>query len=80
MTWKLFFGNIMTGLLITLQKYSAYKYHWSGISLPTQLEITPCSLDQLDPTSNKTIASYNFKDIEGIIGMSRIRILHSVRV
>lgn len=70
----------MTGLLITLQKYSAYKYHWSGISLPTQLEITPCSLDQLDPTSNKTIASYNFKDIEGIIGMSHIRILHSVRV
>lgn len=36
--------------------------------MPTQLEITPCSLDQLDPTSNKTIASYYFKDIEGIIG------------
>lgn len=51
------------------QKYSAYKYHWSGISLPTQLEITPCSLDQLDPTSNKIIASYNFKDIEGIVGI-----------
>lgn len=50
------------------QKYSAYKYHWSGIGLPTQLEITPCSLDQLDPTSNKVIASYDYKDIVATIG------------
>lgn len=50
------------------QKYSAYKYHWSGIGLPTQLEITPCSLDQLDPTSNKVIASYDYKDVVATIG------------
>lgn len=37
-------------------------------SLSTQLEITPCSLDQLYPTANKTIASNRFKDIEDIIG------------
>lgn len=52
-----------------LQKYSAYKYHWSGIGLPTQLEVTPCSLDQLDATSNKVIASYDYKDIVATIGM-----------
>lgn len=54
------------------QKYAGYKYHWSGVSLPTELEVTPCSLDQLDPTSNKVLASYNYKDITGIIGNTRI--------
>ncbi|KAM7345045.1 receptor mediated endocytosis 8 isoform 2-T2 [Cochliomyia hominivorax] len=52
------------------QRFSAYKYHWSGISLPTMLEVTPCSLDQLDPTTNEILASYMYKDIEGIIGIS----------
>uniref|UniRef100_T1GPV5 DnaJ homologue subfamily C GRV2/DNAJC13 N-terminal domain-containing protein n=1 Tax=Megaselia scalaris TaxID=36166 RepID=T1GPV5_MEGSC len=46
---------------------SAYKYHWSGISLPTVLEVTACSLNQLDPTSNQLLTSYYFKDIEGLI-------------
>lgn len=53
---------------IVLQRFNAYKYHWSGISLPTVLEVTPCSLDQLDPTTNDVLASYMYKDIEGIIG------------
>ncbi|XP_030387822.1 dnaJ homolog subfamily C member 13 isoform X2 [Scaptodrosophila lebanonensis] len=52
------------------QRFVAYKYHWSGISLPTVLEVTPCSLDQLDPTTNDVLASYMYKDIEGIIGIS----------
>ena len=53
-----------------LQRFTAYKYHWSGISLPTMLEVTPCSLDQLDPTTNEILASYMYKDIEGIIGIT----------
>lgn len=52
-----------------LGKFQAYKHHWSGISLPIVLEITPCSLDQLDPATNVVLASYNFKDIDGIIGI-----------
>ncbi|TMW41861.1 hypothetical protein DOY81_013059 [Sarcophaga bullata] len=52
----------------TSNRFTAYKYHWSGISLPTMLEVTPCSLDQLDPTTNEILASYMYKDIEGIIG------------
>ncbi|TMW39958.1 hypothetical protein DOY81_014962, partial [Sarcophaga bullata] len=51
----------------TSNRFTAYKYHWSGISLPTMLEVTPCSLDQLDPTTNEILASYMYKDIEGII-------------
>lgn len=50
------------------QKYDAKKHHWSGISFPTVLEVTPCSLDQLDPTTNTILASYNYKEINGIIG------------
>lgn len=52
-----------------VQKYQAKKHHWSGISLPIVLEVTPCSLDQLDPTTNTVLASYNYKDIDGIIGI-----------
>lgn len=54
--------------LYALQRFPAYKYHWSGVSLPTMLEVTPCSLDQLDPTTNEVLTSYMYKDIEGIIG------------
>jgi len=55
-------------LYYLMQRFNAYKYHWSGISLPTVLEVTPCSLDQLDPTTNDVLTSYMYKDIEGIIG------------
>ncbi|XP_055379776.1 dnaJ homolog subfamily C member 13 isoform X2 [Condylostylus longicornis] len=52
-----------------IARFQAYKYHWSGISLPTVLEVTPCSLDQLDPTTNEVLASYMYKDMQGIIGI-----------
>lgn len=51
-----------------VQKYQAYKHHWSGTLLPTVLEVTPCSLDQLDPATETVLASYNYKDIAGLIG------------
>lgn len=50
--------------------YKAYKYHWSDTRLPTMLEVTPYSLDQLDPTSNQVIASYFYKDLNGVITLS----------
>ncbi|KAJ8925386.1 hypothetical protein NQ315_009217 [Exocentrus adspersus] len=51
-------------------RYQAYKHHWSDIRLPVILEVTPYSLDQLDPATNKVLASYNFKDFEGICTVS----------
>lgn len=63
---NLFYINFC--LHYALQRFPAYKYHWSGVSLPTVLEVTPCSLDQLDPTTNEVLTSYMYKDIEGIIG------------
>ncbi|XP_055621008.1 dnaJ homolog subfamily C member 13 isoform X2 [Toxorhynchites rutilus septentrionalis] len=50
-------------------KFDAFKYHWSGTTLPAVLEVTPCSLDQLDPTTNTILASYNYKDIDSIVGI-----------
>lgn len=47
-------------------KYNASKYHWSDTKLPVLLEVTPFSLDQLDPTTNAVLASYCYKDIEGM--------------
>ncbi|KAK7873572.1 hypothetical protein R5R35_009276 [Gryllus longicercus] len=47
-------------------KYNAFKYHWSDTKLPVLLEVTPFSLDQLDPTTNAVLASYFYKDIEGM--------------
>lgn len=43
----------------------AYKHHWSDTRLPVVLEVTPCSLDQLDPATNMVLASYCYKDFEG---------------
>ncbi|GJQ87934.1 putative dnaJ homolog subfamily C member [Trypoxylus dichotomus] len=48
-------------------RYSAYKRHWSDIGLPVILEVTPYSLDQLDPTTSLVLASYYFKDFEGLL-------------
>lgn len=54
------------------QRFNAKKYHWSGVKLPVTLEVTPCSLDQLDPATNTIFASYNFKEIDGIIGIQDV--------
>lgn len=61
---------IQIGYSLKLQRYQAYKHHWSDIRLPTVLEITPYSLDQLDPATNKVLASYYYKDFEGICTVS----------
>ncbi|XP_066249736.1 dnaJ homolog subfamily C member 13 [Euwallacea similis] len=51
-------------------RYQGYKHHWSDIRLPVLLEVTPYSLDQLDPTTNTILASYTYKDFEGICTVS----------
>lgn len=53
-----------------IQRFHAYKHHWSDTRLPVLLEITPYSLDQLDPTTSRVLASYYFKDFEGLAMVS----------
>ncbi|XP_065167125.1 dnaJ homolog subfamily C member 13 isoform X2 [Atheta coriaria] len=47
-------------------RYHAYKHHWSDVRLPVILEVTPYSLDQLDTATNTVLASYCYKDFEGV--------------
>lgn len=53
--------------MLIFQRFNAYKHHWSDTRLPVVLEITPYSLDQLDPATNMVLASYCFKDFEGLV-------------
>lgn len=55
--------------IVNVQRCEAYKHHWSDTKLPVVLEVTPCSLDQLDPVTNTPLASYSYYEIEGIIGV-----------
>lgn len=49
-----------------MQKFEAFKYHWSETKLPVMLKVTPYSLDQLDITTGQVLASYCYKDIKTI--------------
>lgn len=55
---------------LTFQKFNAFKFHWSETRLPVVLEINQGSLDQKDPTSGQILASYHYKDIQGIVTVS----------
>ncbi|CAG9563804.1 unnamed protein product [Danaus chrysippus] len=50
-----------------IYRYQAYKHHWSGTRLPIVLEVGPCSLEQLDPSTHTLLASYPYADIQGIL-------------
>ncbi|XP_069681979.1 dnaJ homolog subfamily C member 13 isoform X2 [Periplaneta americana] len=47
-------------------KYQGYKHHWSDTRLPIVLEVTAYSLNQLDAATHTVLASYCYKDIEGM--------------
>ncbi|XP_028029747.1 dnaJ homolog subfamily C member 13 isoform X2 [Bombyx mandarina] len=48
-------------------RYQAYKHHWSGTRLPIVLEVGPCALEQLDPSTHTQLAFYPYCDIQGIL-------------
>ncbi|XP_034835382.1 dnaJ homolog subfamily C member 13 isoform X1 [Maniola hyperantus] len=50
-----------------IYRYHSYKHHWSGTRLPIVLEVGPCSLEQLDPSTHTLLASYPYSDIQGIL-------------
>ena len=49
-----------------LQRYNAFKYHWSDTRVPVILEVNQGSLDQVDPATNRLLASYDYKEMEGV--------------
>lgn len=50
-----------------IYRYQAYKHHWSGTRLPVVLEVGPCALEQLDPSTHTLLASYPYCDVQGIL-------------
>lgn len=49
-----------------ISKYDCTKFHWSDKRVPVVLEVNQGSLNQLDRSTAKVIASYDYKDIEGL--------------
>ncbi len=45
------------------QNYYGYKYHWSENRVGVVLQACPHALYQVDPNSQKVLASYFYKDI-----------------
>ncbi|XP_033727987.1 dnaJ homolog subfamily C member 13-like [Pecten maximus] len=66
LTEALKFRNKFAEVSKTIKRFNAYKCHWSESRVPVILEVNPGSLDQIDPSSNKTLCSYLYKDMEGL--------------
>jgi len=52
------------------QQYFSYKHHWSDQRKSIVLVVGPTALEQKDPGSGKLLASYHYKDLEGISEVS----------
>ncbi|XP_045611089.2 dnaJ homolog subfamily C member 13 isoform X2 [Procambarus clarkii] len=63
--------NFAEGIIDNLRA-NAQKVHWSEAKHPVVLEVTPCSVDQLDAATGTPLASYMFKDIEALVPVSDI--------
>lgn len=54
-------------MLHVFQRFSAYKYHWSESKVPVVLSVNAASLDQIDQATGRTLCSYDYKDMEGVV-------------
>lgn len=52
------------------QRYNCYKHHWSDTRKPVCLEVTPGSIDQIDPHTNRVVCSYDYRNVEGFVEVS----------
>ncbi|XP_059801619.1 dnaJ homolog subfamily C member 13 isoform X4 [Hypanus sabinus] len=55
---------------ITGKRYNCYKHHWTDTRKSVVLEVTPGGIDQIDPSTNKVLCSYDYKNIEGFAELS----------
>eukprot|EP00794_Sanderia_malayensis_P017835 gene17835-19618_t len=51
-------------------RYNAFKHNWSDNRVSTILQVTACSLNQINPANNKVLCSYDYKDMEGVTMVS----------
>ena len=52
------------------QQWFSYKLHWSDQRRSVVLVAGPIGLEQKDPSSNKLLATYFYKDMDGISEVS----------
>ncbi|XP_038048790.1 dnaJ homolog subfamily C member 13-like isoform X3 [Patiria miniata] len=45
-------------------RFNAYKQHWSDSRRQVILEINACGIDQINPSNNKVLCSYYYRDID----------------
>ncbi|XP_050693547.1 dnaJ homolog subfamily C member 13-like isoform X2 [Eriocheir sinensis] len=72
LTEALIFRHNFVDPIIDNLRANAQKVHWSEARHPVVLEVTPCSLDQLDSATGTPLASYLFRDIEALVPVSDI--------
>ncbi|KAG0721183.1 DnaJ subfamily C member 13 [Chionoecetes opilio] len=68
----LIFRHSFVDPIIDNLRSNGQKVHWSEARQPVVLEVTPCSLDQLDSATGIPLASYMFRDIEALVPVSDI--------
>ena len=57
------------------QQWFSYKLHWSDQRKSVVLVAGPTGLEQKDPSSNKVLATYYYKDIEALAEVKSIIIV-----
>ncbi|GAB1606314.1 dnaJ homolog subfamily C member 13-like isoform X2 [Argonauta hians] len=70
LTEALRFRKLFAEQNTNIKRFNAFKYHWSETRVTVILEVNSASLDQLDPVTNRLLASYDYKDMEGLTLMS----------
>ncbi|BFZ15550.1 hypothetical protein BsWGS_18589 [Bradybaena similaris] len=52
------------------RRFNCFKHHWSEKRVPIILEVNQGSLDQVDPSTNRKLCTYDYKDLEGLAHIS----------
>lgn len=68
----LIFRHSFADPIIDNLRANGQKVHWTEARQPVVLEVTPCSLDQLDSATGTPLASYMYRDIEALVPVSDI--------
>lgn len=67
----------LTRFSLSVQRFNAFKHHWSDNRVPVLLEVNQGSVDQIDPATNRVLCSYDYKDMEGITHVRQTQLVLS---
>lgn len=70
LTESLRFSHCFCEVFAQNKTFNAYKQHWSETKKQIVLCITPSCIQQKDPSTNKVLANYDYKEINYIANVS----------